>query len=146
MVFRIALTVPVAVFVVVVVVVPVVVVPVVVVPVVVPVVVVPVAATGVTVIVAEVTMPLPLVVRVTGFWMLSSPTQFKPPAPSVAFKRFARKPKSVVAVAPPSGEGRFWNVAMSPCRRGNCTLTIFWQYVVVLAAVAAAPVSDAAGV
>ena len=63
------------------------------------------AGSGLVVMVAEVTIPLASVVSVIGFWILSRPTQFKPLALNVAFRRLARKPKSVVAVAPPSGEG-----------------------------------------
>ena len=113
LVSRIADTLPVAVFVVVVVPVPVVVVGV--------------AVTVVVVIVAAVTTPLPSVVSVIGFAMFNRPTQFKPLALRVAFKRLARKVKSELAVAPPSGDGLPWNSVMSRCKLGRATVTRFWQ-------------------
>ncbi len=75
------------------------------------------AAAGVVVKVAAVTTPLPSMVNVAGFWIFSRPTQFRPPAPSVALRRFARKVKSELATAG-IGEAAFCVNPVSCCRIG----------------------------
>jgi hypothetical protein len=84
------------------------------------------AAAGVVVKVAAVTTPLPSMVNVTGFWIFSRPTQFRPPAPSVALRRFARKVKSELATAG-IGEAAFCVNPISCCRIGIPVFIRFWQ-------------------
>ena len=84
------------------------------------------AAAGVVVKVAAVTTPLPSMVKVTGFWIFSRPTQFRPPAPSVALRRFARNVKSELATAG-IGEAAFCVNPISCCRIGIPVFIRFWQ-------------------
>ena len=84
------------------------------------------AAAGVVVKVAAVTTPLPSMVNVTGFWIFSRPTQFRPPAPSVALRRFARKVKSELATAG-IGETAICVNPFSCCRIGIPVFIRFWQ-------------------
>ena len=84
------------------------------------------AAAGDIVKVAAVTTPLPSMVNVTGFWIFSRPTQFRPPAPSVALRRFARKVKSELATAG-IGEAAFCVSPISCCRIGIPVFIRFWQ-------------------
>jgi len=84
------------------------------------------AAAGVVVIVAAVTTPLPSMVNVTGFWIFSRPTQLRPPAPSVALRRFARKVKSELATAG-IGEAAFCVNPISCCRIGIPVFIRIWQ-------------------
>ncbi len=86
----------------------------------------PLLAAGIVVNVAAVTTPLPSIVNVTGFCIFIRPTQFRPPSPIVALRRFARKVKSELATSG-IGEAAFCVNPDSCCRIGIPAFIKFWQ-------------------